>query len=560
MVKIVLILSIPLTLKSQKWERMPMVSKTLQDAGNMGGEGGQWPRGIYYSSDPDFLMIAIDVGGLYRSLDAGNTWQICMVGWNARGCNDIAIDPKNINHIIAIGGNSGGDYTGDDNGIYVSVNKAASWQQTLKTATPEGGKVAIDESSFDTVAGYCKFAYYSSPDNGFWKSTNGGYSWTKITADYSSCLVKVHPTKGYVYIGSPHEANHGFWKSTDGGTTFIRKYDNYLFGLDVISTHPDNVYISGHAKIAMSEDAGETFFYPGTDWAKDGLPADKPLENIRVSPANPDHMTVWYPGDNWAWKRWYSNNRGILWKECSFDNTNAFLPYNVRNGFFAWHPTDENIVFGIGGDWITKSTDAGKTFKWSGNGENAVMVGGGFNINPESPNTILLAFQDYNGAFTLDGGNTWNYRDISGKGWGGYCYGGYAIDSAIMWVGDAASWGGPRNLRISKNGGTTWVSTGNIFEGPDISYSSPLDNDVAFASNWRTDDKGDTWRKMDGCDGVFTSNPTGERELYGKKGDNIVVSYDKGLHWITLAKFLVAFQISPMIIYETVFLSRQVTG
>ena len=55
---------------------MPIVSPDTKKAGIPGGEGGQWPRGPVAVSpaDPDFLLLPIDVGGLYRSLDGGKNW------------------------------------------------------------------------------------------------------------------------------------------------------------------------------------------------------------------------------------------------------------------------------------------------------------------------------------------------------------------------------------------------------------------------------------------------------------------------------------------------------
>jgi hypothetical protein len=40
---------------------------------------------------------------------------------------------------------------------------------------------------------------------------------------------------------------------------------------------------------------------------------------------------------------------------------------------------------------------------------------------------------------------------------------------------------------------------------------------------------------MNGCDGVYTSNPAGDKELYGRKGKNLVRSVDKGATWTVLA-------------------------
>ena len=66
------------------WIKMPILTPEAKRAGIFpGGEGSQWPRGPVAMSpaDPNFLLLPIDVGGLYRSLDGGAHWEVCMVGW-----------------------------------------------------------------------------------------------------------------------------------------------------------------------------------------------------------------------------------------------------------------------------------------------------------------------------------------------------------------------------------------------------------------------------------------------------------------------------------------------
>lgn len=76
-----------------------MLSPEAARAGEkLGGEGGQWPCWDITVSpaDPNFLLLPIDVGGLHAARDGGKTWNIAMNGWNARGANNFAIDPRNI--------------------------------------------------------------------------------------------------------------------------------------------------------------------------------------------------------------------------------------------------------------------------------------------------------------------------------------------------------------------------------------------------------------------------------------------------------------------------------
>jgi hypothetical protein len=148
---------------------------------------------------------------------------------------------------------------------------------------------------------------------------------------------------------------------------------------------------------------------------------------------------------------------------------------------------------------------------------------------------MYFGSQDYNGALTVDGGRTWKYCDISGNGWGGFAYGGYAASAQVVYAGNADGWGGKRRLKVSFDGGSTFAETGHIYGGPDVSFGDPRDPGVLFASDLRSGDGGRTWERMPACEGVYTASPQGERELYGRKGDDLVVSRDHGTTWSKLA-------------------------
>ena len=505
---------------------MPLLSPEMVKAGIFpGGEGGQWFRDLVISSsDPNFLLLGIDVAGLYRTKDGGKNWEQCSNGWDARGAISLAIDPLNAAHILGVAGNSqdwNPDWGKSPHGIYVSFDGADSWRQTLvrldgtgAAFEGQGGSVCFDAGSYSVQKKQCLVAYYVGKLPGVWKTIDGGLNWTKVSEQFDNMRLKAQ--KDSLFLGG----KLGLFVTQDSGKSFAKLLSEPIGGMDVIG---DRVFVSGAFGIKLSRNGGKTF----VNLSIKGIVTEgKPIENICVSPVDAGRICVWVKGDNYQWVRYISHDGGKLWRVPQIDTKFAVLPNNVRNGHWAWHPKDANLVYTFSGDTVYKSNDGGLNYAWSANGYNGIMLGGMFNFSSHAPETVFLAFQDYNGAFTNDGGKTWNYRDVSGKGWGGFCYGGFALDKEIMWCGDAESWGGPRRLRISRDGGKTWnfikdISGKDIIlGGADVSFAHPNDPNILFASNYHSENKGLGWRPMELCDAVFLATPKGM--LLGKKGNTIV--------------------------------------
>ena len=471
-----------------------------------------------------------------------------MVGWDARGANGFAIDPRNANRVLGIGANSMNwdpHWGPSPHGLYLSTDKAGSWTHVLALTGGFSGAVAFDPSSYDAGKGYCTRAYHLANDQGVYRSEDGGRTWAMVHAALASAPgrgfdagggfgshLKIAPD-GTLYAGG----SGGLFRSRDRGRTFENLRTAEVDGLDL---SPDGrmVFISGSDGVLASRDGGTTF----TALEGRGLerPAGLPVVGVTVSPADPRRMLCWIAKPNFQWPRFVSHDGGASWQAVTMDNTGEALPYNARQNYATWSPHDPNVAWSIGGDWATQSTDGGKTFHWANNGNNGIMVGGTFGFSPHAPGVVFLGFQDYNGAFTTDGGRTWNYRDVSGLGWGGQEYGALALNRQVMWAGNSGgSWSPPRHMRFSRDGGTTWAFVNGpdgkplAWAGPDVSYADPRDAQVAFASNLRTADGGSTWQPMADCDGVYAADKAGT--LYGKKGNAVVRSSDHGATWQKVA-------------------------
>jgi hypothetical protein len=520
------------------WQALPLVTESSLAAGNSGGEGCQVIQNFAIDSTGRFLIMATNVGGLYRSLDGGDHWEPANVGYSPRGGAALAIDPNNPQRVIAVGGNSGHSPV---NGLWLSTDQAASWKpvflQNTRAAETYHDSVAFDPTSRKVSGGVTTSAIaywvaYSDAGGGLWKSMDGGRKWKKIQISFSDGIVKVNPENGTVYLATAK----GFFRSQDLGAHFTKVLTGPVLGLDVIATRPNNVYILKTNKVYISNDSGHTF----TPADGTGLPgADRPgLKNLKVSPVNPDQMLLNDDqGSYYKQGHYYSADGGKTWAASRLDTSLSFIPTNDRPWLFIWSPVQPGRAWACGGGYITETLDGGARFAWANNGYNGFTCAGLFNFNPLHPDLLLVTSQDTNSVFTADitGKSVpWQYLEVSGKGWGGFNYGGYALSPKVMFAGNAAGWGAPSTLMVSANGGSRWKSTGLAGNNTQTSCGDPGNPNVAFWDNYRSMDGGDNWQAMDGCDGVFTYNPSGGQELYGARGGTAVVSTDHGVTWKAL--------------------------
>jgi hypothetical protein len=332
----------------------------------------------------------------------------------------------------------------------------------------------------------------------------------------------------------------GFFRSTDGGESFQQVIRGAVLGLDVIATRPNNVYLNQADGVYVSTDSGKTFSARGGT----GLPSgDKPgFKNLKVSPVDPGHMLLNDDkGSYYKQGHYFSADGGKTWSECRLDDSQSFIPTNGRPWLFIWSPVKPGQAWACGGGYVSQTKDGGAHFAWSNNGFNGFTCAGMFNFNPQNQGLLLVTSQDTNSALATDMTTVpipWRYLEVSGKGWGGFNYGGYALSPQVMFAGNSPDWDAPSTLMVSTDGGKEWASTGLIGNSTQTATGDPAYSQAAFWDQYRTEDGGKNWKAMADCDGVFTYNadPSGAHELYGAKGAWVVESKDHGASWAQVAK------------------------
>lgn len=537
------------TLANAEWSRVNLSNEELRARGTSTGDGCQWVGTLAVDqTDGQFMLWGTDVGGLFRSTDGGKNWEPSNVGFDSRGSSDATVDPHNPKRIIVVATNT---VAHPFNGLYLSTDQAASWKRVY--GVQQAGvrdfrtQVVFDPSTYDKEANYTRLVYWATQSEdkpvwgesklvpGFLKSTDGGETWQRIESatEMAGSFLAVHPTKGYLYAAKPED---GVYLSQDQGKTWRRTMQGDCTGLAVSDSQPDWVYLNLADGVFRSQDSGETWQrLPAADQLLVNEPKKTELRNITVAPSDANRLVMWKRAPDWRWPRYYSHDGGATWQQSVVEKTGPLVPSNTRQGLFAFNPTNPDLILSTGGDYPTRSTDGGKTYKFSGNGVNNILVGGAFQFSVTDPNILCFGSQDYGTLLTKDGGENWQYFEPIAKGWGGFNYGGYSTDGISLVVGEGETWKSPKHRMVSQNGGQTWQKSDQLVK-PYASYGDPKNKNTLFAGGYRSTDSGKTWKRMKGADVVYTHDDK-TQDLYGLKfrgGPDLVTvvrSSDGGVSW-----------------------------
>lgn len=234
--------------------------------------------------------------GVYRSTDAGDTWQ--NVGLNeSRTIARIVVDPKKpeVAYVAAMG-NLWKD--GGERGLFKTTDGGKTWKLVLHAESPHdahtgGGDVAIDPANSQIVYAvlYARqrtpWSFTSGPNvtgsedvGGIFKSTDGGGTWKKLSGGLPGqtgrigLAVSASNPKVVMAVVQSYEGgvgalddlrskSGGVFRSEDGGETWTRMsaMDPRPFYFSQIRIDPANnqrVYLLGFA-LFVSDDAGKNF-------------------------------------------------------------------------------------------------------------------------------------------------------------------------------------------------------------------------------------------------------------------------------------------------------------
>ena len=364
------------------------------------------PDVVYVGTGEGAVRNSISFGdGIYKTTDGGRTWKHLGLKDSER-FSRIVIDPSNPQVVLAAAmGHAFGP--GGERGIYRSADAGATWQRTLFVNESTGASdVAIDPRDPKIVyAGMYDYLRQpwsfrsGGPGSGLFRSSDGGLTWKKLTdpalknglpgagliGRVGISIHRADPNVVYALIES-QEAGE-LWRSADRGATWTmvsndRRINNrpfYYTQVRADPVDPNRVYtMSGSFNV--STDGGRTFGPGGGRMFGDH-------HALWIDPANPKRMLCGTDGGffitNDAGRNWdFVNNMPMA--QPYHVGVDMAEPYNILGGFQdheIWRGPNEkwNQVGVREGDWVR--------LRYMADGMHAIA-------DPRDPNLIY-----YNGHF-----------------------------------------------------------------------------------------------------------------------------------------------------------------
>jgi photosystem II stability/assembly factor-like uncharacterized protein len=351
------------------------------------GGWGTMAAGI--PDQPDTFYFGSAGGGVWKTDDAGATWQSMSDGLESSAIGAIAIAPSDPNILYVGTGHPEPRYdiaSGD--GLYKSTDGGAHWQHAGLQTTKHIGQILIDPHDANTVlVAALGHMFGPNPDRGVYRTTDGGATWKNVLfvdeqtgavdlaadpADPKIVFASTWTARNWPWLSyfTPIEgAGSAIWKSTDGGVTWKK--------------------------------------LQGDKWPKGKL------GRIGIAAAHlPNGATRLYADID-------SDDHGGLYR--SDDGGDHWQFVNKASAVSTWYmsrltvePNQPDVVYTVGQS-VHKSTDAGKTLtiiKGAPGGDDYHYLW----INPKHPDHLVVA-SDQGTVVSVDGAKHWSdwYNQPTGQ-------------------------------------------------------------------------------------------------------------------------------------------------
>jgi photosystem II stability/assembly factor-like uncharacterized protein len=240
---------------------------------------------------PAYLAAAN--GGVWRSDDRGTNWQPLTDKLGLFSVGALELNPLNTNTLWCGTGDANATVDGyDGTGLYVSRDRGVSWAYSGLRETAHIAAVVVNpQDSTRMYVGALGKAFTTDPNRGFYRSLNGGASWTRtlfINDSTGVSDIAINPSHPDTIFCATWErvrrlkyrrafgVDCAVWRSADGGGTWTKVINGLPpagedFGrvaIAIAPTRPSRIYasctsgaISGYVGLGLfrSDDGGQSW-------------------------------------------------------------------------------------------------------------------------------------------------------------------------------------------------------------------------------------------------------------------------------------------------------------
>jgi photosystem II stability/assembly factor-like uncharacterized protein len=240
------------------------------------------PSHVWVGTGSAAIRSNVIIGrGVYKSLDAGKTWQF--MGLKDSGqIGGIKVHPYNTNTVwlAALGSPFGPN---NERGIFKTTDGGKTWNKTLFVNSETGGRdIEVDWENPDILyaamykgfrKGWDIISGGPASEGGIYKSTDGGGTWRHLTSGLPKDLIgkididiaRSSPNVLFAMVEAPG-AEGGLYRSNDAGETWalvnnsqrLRARPFYFHYVNVNPKNENEVYVS-ELGFHKSTDGGRTF-------------------------------------------------------------------------------------------------------------------------------------------------------------------------------------------------------------------------------------------------------------------------------------------------------------
>ncbi|MBL1215346.1 MAG: glycosyl hydrolase [Ignavibacteriae bacterium] len=334
-----------------------------------------------FAVNPDNIneyYAAVASGGVWKTTNAGTTWEPIFDDQGSYSIGCITMDPNNP-HVLWVGSgeNNSQRSVGYGDGIYRSSDGGKNWENVGLKNSEHIAKIIVDPRDSKVI--------YAASQGPLWSA--GG--------------------------------ERGLYKSTDWGTTWkqVLKISEHTGVTDIVidPRDPDVIYAASYQRrrhvFTLINGGPESAIYKSTDggenWnkLKSGLPSvDLGRIGLAISPVNPDYLYAIVEAANDKGGFFRSTNRGATWEK-----RNSMIARSPQYYMEIYcDPVNVDKVYSLD-TWTKITKDGGKTFTRLGNKHRHVDDHAIW-INPKNNNHILIGGDG--GIYeTFDGAKNWHFKN-----------------------------------------------------------------------------------------------------------------------------------------------------